>query len=162
MPRCPDLAEVAFVTGPADALDPLSRVEREITVLLRRTLEEVWAGGYGEGPVDRYTYPVLALLQEHGPQGLTELTRRLGISKPTTSRHVARLGEASLVTSAPDGRDPRAVVVTLTGQGAAQVTQVRSRRRERLGEVLRSWSDADGEVLAELLGRLNRDLDAHR
>ncbi|MFC4947811.1 MarR family winged helix-turn-helix transcriptional regulator [Pseudonocardia sp. GCM10023141] len=153
---------MALLTGPATDRDPLARVEREITVLLRRTLEEVWAGGYGNGPVDRYTYPVLALLHEHGPQGLTELTRRLGISKPTTSRHVARLGAAALVATAPDRGDPRAVVVTLTPQGGAQVARVRTARRERLREVLRSWSDADGEALADLLARLNLDLDAHR
>lgn len=153
---------MAFVTTPGGGLDPLARVEREITVLLRRTLEEVWSNVYGSGPLDRYTYPVLALLHEHGPQGLTELTRRLGISKPTTSRHVARLGTAALVSTTPDGRDPRAVVVTLTTAGAAQVEKVRSARRERLGEVLRSWSPNDGEALADLLGRLNADLDRHR
>lgn len=146
----------------APALDPLARVEREITVLLRRTLEEVWSNVYGAGPVDRYTYPVLALLHDHGPQGLTGLTRRLGISKPTTSRHVARLGAAALVSTTPDGRDPRAVVVTLTATGAAHVQKVRAARRERLSEVLRSWTPEDGEALAELLGRLNADLDRHR
>lgn len=48
-------------------------------MLLRRTLEHLWARGYGDGPVDRYTYPVLVLLDSHGPMPLTELTcaRRL-------------------------------------------------------------------------------------
>lgn len=163
VPRSPDLAEVAFATppgeGPADSLDPLVQVEREITVLLRRTLEEVWKSVYDNGPLDRYTYPALALLHEHGPQGLSELTRRLGISKPTTSRHVARLAASGMVLTAPDGRDPRAMVVALTDAGGAHVERVRAARRERLAEVLGSWSHADGEALAELLGRLNRDLD---
>lgn len=141
--------------------DALARIEREITVLIRRTLEEVWAGGYGDGPVDRYTYPVLALLDEHGPQGLGELTRRLGVTKPTASRHVAKLGAAGLVTSRP-GRDPRAVVVDLTPGGDEQVRRVRAIRRTGLRAVLGTWSDADGDALADLLGRLNRDLDGRR
>ncbi len=138
--------------------DALGRVEREITVLVRRTLEEVWSGGYGNGPVDRYTYPVLALIDEHGPQGLGELTRRLGVSKPTASRHVAKLAAAGLVTTRPD-RDPRAVLVDLTPAGDEQVARVRDVRRTGLAVVLTGWSDADGNALAALLARLNADLD---
>jgi DNA-binding MarR family transcriptional regulator len=142
--------------------DAIGRVEREVTVLLRRTLEAVWSSGYGEGPVDRYTYPVLALLDEHGPLRLGELTTRLGLTKPTVSRHVARLGGAALVETRPDRRDSRAVVVFLTAGGAEQVRRVREVRRTSLGEVLADWSEADGEALALLLARLNVDLDLHR
>lgn len=130
-------------------------------MLVRRTLEEVWSSGYGAGPVDRYTYPVLALVDEHGPQGLGELTRRLGVSKPTASRHVAKLAAAGLVTTRPD-RDPRAVLVELTAAGGAQVARVRDVRRAGLAAVLTGWSDGDGDTLATLLARLNADLDRRR
>ncbi|MCW2719741.1 MAG: hypothetical protein QOG20_6798 [Pseudonocardiales bacterium] len=154
--------EVVLITRTVTAhQDALARVEREITVLIRRTLEEVWAGGYGDGPVDRYTYPVLALLDEHGPQGLGELTRRLGVSKPTASRHVAKLGAAGLVSTRPD-RDPRAVLVALTPAGDEQVARVRDIRHAGLRTVLSGWSDADGDALATLLSRLNVDLDRQR
>lgn len=141
--------------------DAIGRVEREVTVLLRRTMEAVWSRGYGDGPVDRYTYPVLALLDEHGPLGLGELTTRMGLSKPTVSRHVARLAGAGFVESRPD-RDPRAAVVHLTAAGAEQVGRLREVRRASLGEVLADWSDADSGALAVLLARLNADLDRHR
>jgi DNA-binding MarR family transcriptional regulator len=153
VPERPDQLVVGSVT--------LARVEREITVLLRRTFEEVWSTGYGDGPVDRWTYPVLALLDEHGPQGLTELTRRLGVTKPTVSRHVAKLGMAGLVTTRPD-RDPRAVVVVLTPAGDEQVARVSDIRREGMRDVLAGWSDADSDTLALLLARLNHDLDQRR
>jgi DNA-binding MarR family transcriptional regulator len=142
-------------------IDSTGRVEREITFLLRRTLENVWSSGYGEAPVDRFTYPVLALLDSYGPQGLGELTRRLGISKPTTSRHVARLAEAALVTSRPDPRDVRAMEVTLSERGAAVVARLRAARHAHLAAVLADWSDEDRDGLATLLARLNADLDRH-
>jgi DNA-binding MarR family transcriptional regulator len=142
--------------------DAIGRVEREVTVLLRRTLEAIWAEGYGDGPVDRYTYPVLALLDEHGPLGLGELTARLGLSKPTVSRQVTRLAGAGLVTSDPDRRDPRAVVVSLTADGEEQVRRVRDVRRRGLGAVLASWSEHDSDTLAALLARLNAELVQHR
>jgi DNA-binding MarR family transcriptional regulator len=142
--------------------DAIGRVEREVTVLLRRTLEAVWSSGYGEGPVDRYTYPVLAVLDAHGALALGELTTRLGLSKPTVSRQVGRLGFAALVETWPAPHDPRAVVVSLTTQGAQEVRRVREARRKGLHEVLAGWSDADTDTLAGLLTRLNVDLGRHR
>jgi DNA-binding MarR family transcriptional regulator len=156
MSECPVTGGVRSVT------DPIGRVEREITVLIRRTLEAVWANGYGDEPVDRFTYPVLALLDGHGPLGLTELAHRLGLTKPTTSRHVARLAAAGLVATRPDGRDVRALLVVLTPAGDGVVARLRAARHERLAEVLSGWNDQDRDVLGALLARLNVDLDAHR
>lgn len=151
------------VTEPVPSVtDPIARVEREITMLIRRTLESLWSSGYRAPPVDRFTYPVLALLDAHGPLGLGDLTRRLGLSKPTTSRHVTRLAEAGLVDSRPDPRDVRAVIITLTPPGAAEVGRLRAVRRARLAQVLDDWSDADRHGLATLLARLNVDLEQHR
>jgi DNA-binding MarR family transcriptional regulator len=145
---------VSLVTG-----DAVGRVEHEITVLLRRTLEDVWSRGYGDGPIDRFTYPVLALLDEHGPLGLSDLTARLGLSKPTVSRQVTRLAAADLVATRPDRRDPRAVSVSLTAAGEEQVRRVRDMRRRSLSAVLASWTETDSHTLAALLARLNADLD---
>jgi DNA-binding MarR family transcriptional regulator len=156
VPEHPDRPSVTLLTQ-----DSVGRVERELTVFLRRSLEAVWSRGYGDGPVDRYTYPVLALLDEHGPLGLGELATRLGLTKPTMSRHVARLGGGTLVTTRPDRRDTRAVIVVLTPEGAERVERVREVRRRTLGTVLANWSGADSEALAHLLARLNTDLDRH-
>lgn len=131
-------------------------------MLLRRTLEDVWSRGYGDGPIDRFTYPVLALLDEHGPLGLSEITARLGLSKPTVSRQVTRLAAAGLVASRPDLRDPRAVCVSLTAAGEDQVRRVRDVRRRSLGAVLASWTGRDSHTLGALLARLNAELDVRR
>ncbi|WP_433282478.1 MarR family winged helix-turn-helix transcriptional regulator [Pseudonocardia xinjiangensis] len=157
MPEHPDRPLVTLLTP-----DPVGEVERELTVFLRRTLESVWSRGYGDGPVDRYTYPVLVLLAERGPLGLGELAARLGLTKPTMSRHVARLAGATLVATRPDRRDTRAVTVMLTPEGAERVERVREVRRRTLATVLANWSEVDSEALAHLLGRLNADLDRHR
>jgi DNA-binding MarR family transcriptional regulator len=93
---------------------------------------------------------------------LTELTARIGLSKPTVSRQVSRLGFASLVETWPAPHDPRAVVVRLTPEGARQVRQVGEARRESLRAVLAGWSDTDSDNLATLLARLNGDLAGHR
>lgn len=159
-----DRRDAAADPGP-DAVpgDPLAVLEREITVLVRRSVESLWATGYGEHPdVDRYTYPVLVLLDEYGPLTLTELTGRLALTKPTVSRLVARLGRAGLVAGGPDDADPRATRVTLTRAGRGRLTAVRDARLAPLRDVLARWPDADKHALATLVGRFNTDLDAHR
>lgn len=140
--------------------DSLARLEKQITLLVRRTMESVWANGYGpHEAVDRYTYPVLLLLDEEGPHSLTALTAKLGVSKPTASRQVSRLARAGLVEVSPYERDPRSVSVALTSSGAEGRDQVRQARLAPLREVMGHWPEGDRDALAGLLDRFNTDLE---
>ena len=144
----------------ADTDDSLQSLEKQITLLVRRTMESVWANGYGPNEaVDRYTYPVLMLLDEEGPHSLTALTAKLGVSKPTASRQVSRLARAGLVEVSPHERDPRSVSVALTDAGAVARDEVRTARLAPLREVMDHWPDADRDALAGLLDRFNTDLE---
>ncbi|WP_344413392.1 MarR family winged helix-turn-helix transcriptional regulator [Pseudonocardia ailaonensis] len=159
-----------MTTGPVATTEPgheshgsLEQLEHEITVLIRRTVEPVWAGGYGaHEAVDRYTYPVLASLDENGEQSLTVLTGRLGVSKPTASRQVSRLSRAGLVDVRPDERDSRSVIVSLTAAGVAQREVVRGARLRPLHAVMEGWGEEDRHQLGNLLARFNSDLDDYR
>jgi DNA-binding MarR family transcriptional regulator len=170
MPERPEPASSGVVTSrPAEAdaqarpSESLARLENEITVLIRRTMEPVWSGGYGaHEAVDRYTYPVLAVLDEHGEQSLTALTGRLGVSKPTASRQVSRLSTAGLVKVRPDDRDSRSMIIALTAEGEAERELVRTARLRPLQNVLASWPESEREALSTLLGRFNDELDAYR
>jgi DNA-binding MarR family transcriptional regulator len=149
---------VAATRGDRD--DSLQSLEKQITLLVRRTMESVWSHGYGPNEaVDRYTYPVLMLLDEEGPHSLTALTSKLGVSKPTASRQVSRLARAGLVEVSPHERDPRSVSVSLTDAGAAARDEVRTARLAPLREVMDHWPDTDREALAGLLDRFNNDLE---
>ena len=149
---------VAATRGDRD--DSLHSLEKQITLLVRRTMESVWSHGYGPNEaVDRYTYPVLMLLDEEGPHSLTALTVKLGVSKPTASRQVSRLARAGLVEVSPHERDPRSVSVSLTGAGANARDEVRTARLAPLREVMDHWPDADRKALAGLLDRFNTDLE---
>lgn len=150
--------------GGGVATDPgeesLHSLEKQITLLVRRTMESVWAHGYGpHDAVDRYTYPVLMLLEDSGPLSLTALTGRLGVSKPTASRQVSRLSRAGLVEVSPQEADPRSVSVALTPAGAAARERVRAARLAPLREVIAHWPESDRDALAELLDRFNTDLE---
>ena len=140
--------------------DSLQQLEKQVTLLVRRTMESVWSGGYGpHEAVDRYTYPVLLLLDEEGAHSLTALTAKLGVSKPTASRQVSRLSRAGLVEVSPHERDPRSVSVALTAAGAAAREEVRQARLGPLREVMAHWPEDDRDALAGLLDRFNADLE---
>lgn len=141
--------------------DAVGVIEREVTVMLRRTLEQVWAQGYGSsGPVDRYTYPLLVVVELHGAQRLAQLAERLGVSKPTVSRQVTRLVAAGLLEVLDDPVDSRSGLVALSGAGTAEVLAVRERRLAPLREVIEHWPVHDRDRFAELLLRFNADIDA--
>ena len=147
-------------SGRSAVEESLCSLEKQITLLERRTMESVWAHGYGaNAAVDRCTYPMLMLLAEEGSLSLTSLTGRLGVSKPTASRQVSRLAQAGLVEVAPHERDPRAISVTLMPAGLEVREQVRAARLAPLREVIAHWLDADRDALAGLLDRFNTDLD---
>lgn len=140
--------------------DSLQQLEKQITLLVRRTMESVWANGYGPNDaVDRYTYPVLLLLDEEGDHSLTALTAKLGVSKPTASRQVSRLARAGLVEVTPHERDPRSVSVALSAAGTAARNEVRRARLAPLREVMEHWPEGDRDALASLLDRFNTDLE---
>ena len=140
--------------------ESLRRLEKQVTLLVRRTMEAVWASGYApDEAVDRYTYPILLLLDDEGPHSLSALTAQLGVSKPTASRQVSRLARSGLVAVTPGPHDPRSVTVTLTDAGAAARDRVRDARLGPLREVMHLWPEQDRERLALLLDRFNADLE---
>lgn len=157
MPERPIPPETTPGAGSVEA------IEREITLLLRRTLEEVWAQGYGKGTaVNRYSYPLLVLLERAGPLRLAQLGDRLGVSKPTVSRQVTRLVAEDLVAVAADPADSRSGLITLTEGGRTQVEEVRQRRMTPLREVLTGWDGEDRARFATLLAEFNHGLDTRR
>ena len=145
--------------APADqGGDAVGRVEREISMLMHREPEAVWACGNADEAVDRYTYPLLALLERHGSLELSEISRHLGVTKSTVSRRIGRLSAAGLLSGRPAPRDPRALIIALTRGGMETVHRVRSARRSGLKKLLGCWPEPDLHALALLLERLNNDL----
>lgn len=136
----------------------MGRVEREISMLMHRGPEAVWPCGDADEAVDRYTYPLLALVERHGSLELGQISRYLGVTKSTVSRRIGRLSAAGLVSGRPAPRDPRAVIIDLTRGGMETVHRIRSARHGGLGELLGCWAEPDLHALAILLERLNDDL----
>ena len=103
----------------------------------------------------------LARLQT-GPARLTELATAEGVSQPSMTSLVSRLSGQGLIGRAPDPHDGRAVVLTLTPEGAQVLAQRRAERTRRIAEPLTALSPDDVRRIADALPALSRLADALR
>jgi DNA-binding transcriptional ArsR family regulator len=71
-----------------------------------------------------------------GPAMVGEVTRNLGVSKPTISRHLRMLEEAGVVTRVIVGRNHRLALRSETLADAAEWIETQRTRWERLFDVV--------------------------
>ncbi|WP_435736804.1 MarR family transcriptional regulator [Cellulosimicrobium sp. PMB13] len=150
-------------------------IELELAQLLRRaertrasgtpTTGTPTTGAHGPsrtGTLDRSGYLLLHGLATHGPQNVNVLAARLGLDASTVTRQVVALERAGHVRRVRDPHDGRAVLVEPTTEGLDELARHRATRATLYADVLGGWSRLDRSLLAELLGRLNADLDDFR
>ena len=135
----------------------LSSLERELSVLVRRSISSVW--NKRDMGVDRWTYALLVRLAEEGPLRVGEVARRFGIDKSTASRHLGRMETQGLVEGVPDESDARSVLLRVTPQGTQHMGEARTRRLGVLRKVFNAWPEQDRSELNRLLRQLNMALD---
>ncbi|MFT4083045.1 MAG: MarR family transcriptional regulator [Nocardioides sp.] len=70
---------------------------------------------------------VLAILEQTGPLGVTELAQLDNCSQPTMSAQVAQLFDAGLVARTRNPVDARSSVISLTEAGRAELAATRER-----------------------------------
>src|ERR1700722_10458667 len=78
----------------------------------------------------------LAGIERLGPQRLTLLAAREGVSQPAMPQLISRLEESGLVRREPSPDDGRVVLVAITELGQATLARRRSARAERLGRII--------------------------
>lgn len=141
---------------------PLSRVELQLALLLRRA-ERTGAVRAGHSPaLERSGYLLLQVLSTEGPLGINALAARQGLDASTVTRQVVSLEKVGFAVRSRDPVDGRAVRVEATASGTEQLDRERARRTTMYDQILDDWSPFERALLAEMLERLNRDLDGFR
>ncbi len=102
------------------------------------------------------TLSVLHTLARRGPLRLTDLTATEQLKQPALTSLVANLERDGLVSRAPDPRDGRAVLLSLTDAGQAIVDSRRVSRVERLAELVDQLSDDERALLSDSARVLKR------
>ncbi|GAA4870455.1 MarR family transcriptional regulator [Actinomycetospora straminea] len=102
------------------------------------------------------TASTLATLDRDGPQRLSDLAVREGITQPSMTALVTRLERDGLATRGDDPGDRRAVVVTLTDAGREVLLARRTRRASRLADLLDQLGPEDRAAVDAAAGALSR------
>jgi DNA-binding MarR family transcriptional regulator len=97
----------------------------------------------------------LAGLERLGPQRLTLLAAREGVTQPAMTQLITRLEESGLVRRKPSPADGRVVLVAITEQGRATLAHRRSARAERLTGIIAQLSPDHRAALVAALPALD-------
>lgn len=96
----------------------------------------------------------LATLDKHGPLRSGELAQREAVTAPTMTRVLAALVDRGLIVRTPDPSDARSVLVSLSPQGSAVLSRIRSERTALLGARLARLDPQQRAALAAALPAL--------
>jgi DNA-binding MarR family transcriptional regulator len=91
---------------------------------------------------------LMGLLERDGAMTMTAVAASLGTELPTATGLVDRMEDRGLVVRDRDERDRRVVLVRLSQQGAAVLSEIHALRRERLAAAM---GHLDGEQQRRLL-----------
>jgi DNA-binding MarR family transcriptional regulator len=97
----------------------------------------------------------LAGIDRLGPQRLTLLAVREGVTQPAMTQLISRLEESGLVRREPSPDDGRVVLVTITEQGRATLAHRRAARAERLAAIIDQLSPDHRAALSAALPALD-------
>jgi len=133
-----------------------ARLRLVITRTARRLRQEA---GTNLGPSQT---AALATLDRHGPLTPSELARTERIQRPTATRIVAALEQASLVQRIADPADGRSFTVSATAEGHALMNKLRTRKNAYLARRLRALDEDDLATLERAAAILEDLLEGER
>ena len=141
-----------------EPMQVLSRVSR-----LARHLDIARRGAFASHGLEAWEFDVLSALRRAGPPfQLTPgaLLRATLVTSGTMTHRIDRLAAAGLVRRAPDPRDRRGVLVTLSERGKAAVDAALTDLLNREQALLAGLDPGDRGTLASLLRTLLAPFDA--
>jgi DNA-binding MarR family transcriptional regulator len=97
----------------------------------------------------------LSAIERLGPQRLTVLAAREGVTQPAMTQLISRLEESGLVRREASPEDGRVVLVVMTHEGRAVLARRRSVRSERMAAIIAQLSPEHRAALAIALPALD-------
>lgn len=97
----------------------------------------------------------LASIERLGPQRLTVLAAREGVTQPAMTQLISRLEESGLVRREASAEDGRVVLVAITGEGRSVLAQRRAVRTGKLAGIITRLEPEHRAALASALPALD-------
>ncbi|WP_404287119.1 MarR family winged helix-turn-helix transcriptional regulator [Glutamicibacter arilaitensis] len=141
----------------------LSEVEKEFTATLLRARQTIRERAKEIHPeLQAPGYRILSFLVHHDAQQQGVLAEHLELDKATISRMVKQLETMGLITRTSDPNDGRAQLVSVTGKAREAWKASGNTLRARLHRRLAEWDESDVRRFADLLHRMNEELEDTR
>jgi DNA-binding MarR family transcriptional regulator len=102
------------------------------------------------------TASTLRLLEQDGPQRLSDLAAREGVTQPAMTQLVTRLERDGLAERLADPDDARVVLVTVTADGRDMLSDRRASRAVHLQALIETLTTKDRHRIAAALPALVR------
>jgi len=134
--------------------DRLDRAADDLLTMMPFYHKHIMKTGYGITGLQSAQYRVLGVLMKAGTLPVSEIGRRLYISKPYMTALIDTLIEGGLVQRQPDLNDRRVINITITEQGKKYLKQSVSLYKKDLKELLSILGDAELEDLCTSLESL--------
>ena len=97
----------------------------------------------------------LAAIERFGPQRLTALAAREGVTQPAMTQLISRLEESGLVRREASPEDGRVVLVVITDEGRSVLARRRSVRSDRMAAIIAQLRPEHRAALAIALPALD-------
>jgi DNA-binding MarR family transcriptional regulator len=143
--------------GVDGSLEAIDVIEHQAAVLVRN-FELLHRHTDLHDDMDRAQYLLLRTLSEVGPQDINTLAASLGLDPSTVGRQVSALSQQGLAERAPAPNDRRRSIVTPTAEGLRRMESVRTRRAEKIADVLDDWNEAELHTLGAMFTKYNQSL----
>ena len=101
-------------------------------------------------------FRALGFLYRRGGASLSDVSERMGLALPTTSRMMDTLVKRGFVARETSASDRRCVVLSLTGQGRSAYDAASRETCARLAETLRALSASEREEVVRAMQSLLR------
>jgi DNA-binding MarR family transcriptional regulator len=114
-----------------------------------------WPGGHGITGMQAAQYRTLGVLMQGGtPLSMSELGKRLYMSKPYMTVLIDQLIQDGHVQRIPDTMDRRVINIAITAEGKRHLRQMASRYKETVKNILSDLDSQDLEDLCQSLEKL--------
>jgi DNA-binding MarR family transcriptional regulator len=131
------------------------RIAENLIALLPFYHKKIFQPGLGITGMQTAQYRTLGVLMRKGtPLPMSELGKRLYISKPYMTMLIDQLIQDGLVQRIPDTRDRRVINIAITPEGGRHLKQAASLYKENIKNILSELDRQDLEDLCQSLEKL--------
>ncbi len=139
-------------------MDRTAEIAKEVSIIMPRIAKRIAFSYFQSKSIELPPAQVFALMAlfDKGSCRLSDLSREMEISAPTTTGIIDRLEKSKYVHRVPDKTDRRAINIELTEKGIKFTKELRVTIKRRWQEILKKLPCSDREHYLRILTKIQK------